>query len=369
MARYINPGFDYDDMYIMVEDEFYAIAQQFTRHLHHAEYIRRKKQAKKMNASVLRDMERPTDGHTEMSKEMLKRKESERLRERQKKGLEPVVRRPDDTDDDVEEEEVEDEEEEREGDPWYGTSLHTLMTSPRKNRSLVGLERIRSKTRAAAGFGSEVAVAARPGSSSRPSSSSLRAGARLADEELVTSSGDDDDLEIVEVRLSRPNPLPQSEMRVRTSTVKRESPEVDVKPVIRENTVKRREVVFDDRRATTSTIHRQQQQPAIKREHVHPRKPEPEPRKGASTSTKPSTSSMPRKRRFLDEMDDIFVTPNIENDDNSRKKDIIQDQPRKVLSTTSAKESRPTYRTTSEQKQQDKTAKRSRINDIPTFLV
>lgn len=379
-------------MYIMVEDEFYAMAQQFTRHLHHAEYIRRKKQAKKMNASVLRNMERPTDGATKMSRAALKRKESERLYERQRKGLEPTVRRPDDSDESHEDDmEVEDEEEEREDDPWYGTSLHTFMTSPRKNRSLVGLERIKSKTRAAAGFGSEVALAARPRSSSqRPGSSSLHEDAQVAGDELAVSSGEDDDLEIVETRS-----LPQSEVRVRTSTVKRESPAIDVRPVIRENTVKRREVAFDDRQTTTSAnpCH----QPAIKKEdagfrrnplfqskkeasttatnlsasNIPRKKPEPEPRKDSSTtSTTVSSSNVSRKRRFLDELDDVVVTPNIEEDDISRNKNIIQDQPRKVLSTSStAKESRPTYRTTSEQKQQDKTTKRSRIADIPTFLV
>lgn len=380
-------------MYIMVEDEFYVIAQQFTRHLHHAEYVRRKKQAKKMNASVLRDMERPTDGTTRMNNATLRRKESERLHERQRKGLEPAVRRPEDSDDvPAEEVEMDDEEEEREDDPWYGTSLHTFMTSPRKNRSLVGLEKIRSKTRAAAGFGSEVA---RPSSSSqRPGSSSLCADPQLLNEDPVSSSDEDDDLEIVETRS-----LPQSEVRVRTSTVKRESPEV---PVIHEHTVKRREVAFDDRRTTSSTNPRQRQ-PAIEKEDGGsrrnpffeatkeasttatkrsasdlPRKrPESESRKETSTtsttSTKTSTSNQPRKRRFLDELDELdgdVVTPKIEKDDMSRNKDIIQGQPRKVLSTSStAKESRPTYRTTSEQKQQDQTAKRSRIADIPTFLV
>ncbi|KUL82659.1 hypothetical protein ZTR_09090 [Talaromyces verruculosus] len=373
--EYIIPGFENDDMYIMVEDEFYAIAQQFTHHLHHAEYVRRKKQAKKMNASVLRDMERPTDGTTRMSNATLRRKESERLHERQRKGLEPAVRRPEDSDDvPVEEVEMDDEEEEREDDPWYGTSLHTFMTSPPKNRSLVGLERIRSKTRAAAGFGSEVA---RPGSpSQRPGSSSLRADPQLLNEDPSSSSDEDDDLEIVEMR-----PLPQSEVRVRTSTVKRESPEVTV---IHEHTVKGRGVAFDDRR-TTSTKEdggfrrnpffeatRETSTAATKRStsDLPSKRPESESRKETSTtSTKTSTSNQPRKRRFLDELDDD-VTPKIEENDVSRNKDIIQDQPRKVLSTSStAKESRPTYRTTSEQKQQDQTAKRSRIADIPTFLV
>lgn len=368
-------------MYIMVEDEFYAIAQRFTRHLHHAEYVRRKKQAKKMNASVLRDIERPTDGTTRMSNATLKRKESERLHERQRKGLEPAVRRPEDSDDvSAEDMEVEDEEEEREDDPWYGTSLHTFMTSPRKNRSLVGLEKIRSKTRAAAGFGSEVA---RPGSSSqRRGSSSLRADPQLLNEDPVSSSEEDDDLEIVETRS-----LPQSKVRVRTSTIKRESPEV---PAIHEHTVKRRE-------GMTTTTNPCQRQPAIKKEDVGFRRnpffeatkeasttatkrstsdvsrkrSEPEPRKEASTtSTKTSISNQPRKRRFLDELDDDVVTPKIQEDDMSRNKDIIQDQPRRLLSTSStAKESRPTYRTASEQKQQDQSAKRSRIADIPTFLV
>lgn len=386
-GRYIIPGFEHDDMYIMVEDEFYAIAQQFTRHLHHAEYIRRKKQAKKMNASVLRDMERPTDSTTRMSGETLKRKQSERLHERQRKGLEPVVRRPensDDSDDSHKEEDViEDEDEEREDDPWYGTSLHAFMASPRKNRSLVGLEKIRSNTRAAAGFGSEIAVTTRPGSSS------LRADGREADDGLATSSGEDDDLEIVETRS-----LPQSEVRVRTSTVKRESPEVDARPVTQEHTAKRREVAFNDRHTTVSSG--RQQQPATKHgnggfvgnplfetikgysttatkpstSNMSRKRPDPGPRKEAPiTASKTSTSFQARKRIFLDELDD--VTSNFEEDGTSRKGNIIQDQPRKELSTSStAKESRPTYRTTSEQKQQeDKMAKKSRVADIPTFLV
>ncbi|EED13052.1 conserved hypothetical protein [Talaromyces stipitatus ATCC 10500] len=368
--EYIIPGFDNDDMYIMVEDEFYAIAQQFTRHLHHAEYIRRKKQAKKLNASVLRNMERPTDGKTAMSKRMLKRKEAERLRERQKKGLEPMSRRPDndsDTDGDGGLEEIGDEEEECEDDPWYGTSLHAFMTSPRKNKSLVGLERIRSKTRAAAGFESEVTARPPTSNSSRPGSSLWREDAQSAgnDELQATSSGDDDDLEIVEAKSSRPNPLPESKVRVRTNTVKKESPEVgNIRPKTQQNTVKRREVAFENQRTSTTTLH--PQHAVIKQKHVHAKDLKSEFKKETfTTSTKPSTLNRPRKRIFLDELDDTDVKTN----DTSRNDDIIQDQPRKLLSTTAAKESRSTYRTTSEQKQQDKTAKRSRISDIPMFLV
>jgi hypothetical protein len=364
-SRYIKEGFDNDDMYIMVEDEFYAIAQQFTRHLHHAEYVKRRKQAKNTNASVLRDIERPTDRNTMMSAETLKRKEAESLRERQKRGLAPTSRRPRTEEEDEEDALNELEEEDREDDPWVGTSLHTLMASPRKNRSLAGLQNIRSSTRAAAGFRS-AELARSPSRTSRREVSSLprdRIRLQLA-EPTPTSSGDDDDddLEIIESRSSRPNPLPQSGVRVRTSLIKRESPESDIQPVLQHatpngNQTARRVTISGDRR--TNDTNRESRTPgnklALARDSDHERKPAV-----TELARSHTTKTGPRKRIFLDELDDV-VTIGIKEEEDS-KDHIIQGQPRRSLST---KESRSTHRTP---EQQQRAAKR-RLTDIPTFLV
>jgi hypothetical protein len=124
----------------MVEDEFYTIAQSFTQHLHYAEYIRRKKEAKAQSTEALNDIQRPTDGRTQLPKEAVRRKEAEALAARQKAGLahleEPEAEKNDSDDDDT----------------WAGTHLHGLLTSPRKSRSLVGAHAMKSSTRAAAGF-------------------------------------------------------------------------------------------------------------------------------------------------------------------------------------------------------------------------
>lgn len=127
----------------MVEDEFYAIAQTFTQHLHYAEYVRRKKEAKAQSAAEITAIARPTDGRTPMSKELKQKKEAEALAARQKAGLEQIEGQgdKDDSDDDDDD------------DTWAGTHLHGLMASPRKSRALAGLHTLKSSTRAAAGFG------------------------------------------------------------------------------------------------------------------------------------------------------------------------------------------------------------------------
>ncbi|KAG6104264.1 hypothetical protein E4U31_002078, partial [Claviceps sp. LM219 group G6] len=48
-----------DDKYRMVEDELLHTAQQYTTHLHRAEYIRLKAVISSRNAHTIREMERP----------------------------------------------------------------------------------------------------------------------------------------------------------------------------------------------------------------------------------------------------------------------------------------------------------------------
>ncbi|PYI26743.1 hypothetical protein BP00DRAFT_381164, partial [Aspergillus indologenus CBS 114.80] len=149
--EYLIPGLPNDDIYMMVEDEFYSVAQSFTQHLHYAEYVRRKKEVKaqrqqQQNTGLGDLVRRPTDGVTPLSEERKKRHAQEELAARQRVGLETmnIRKRPVVSDD---EEGVAEEEEEEEDGAWAGTSLHELMVSPRKNRSLVGVQGIRSATR------------------------------------------------------------------------------------------------------------------------------------------------------------------------------------------------------------------------------
>ncbi|CEJ58324.1 hypothetical protein PMG11_06985 [Penicillium brasilianum] len=140
--QFLIEGLDHDDAWVMVEDEFYAIAQSFTQHLHYAEYIRRKKEAKAQNAEAINEIQRPTDGRTKLPKEAERKKEAEALAARQKAGLTKLGVLEGDKDDSDDDDDI-----------WAGTHLHGLMTSPRKSRTLVGTHLLKSSTRAAAGFG------------------------------------------------------------------------------------------------------------------------------------------------------------------------------------------------------------------------
>ncbi|MCJ1399870.1 hypothetical protein MMC11_003073 [Xylographa trunciseda] len=151
--EFMAEGLDRDDIYIMVEDEFHAVAKQFTQHLHHAEYKRLKNLAKTKNASAITTISRPTDSITEMREETKKKKDQESKAAKQKIALahirgQAAAKRPR-TGSDVES----DVEVTRGDDLWAGTTLHGLMTSPsKKQTSLTGLQGVLSGTRAAAGY-------------------------------------------------------------------------------------------------------------------------------------------------------------------------------------------------------------------------
>lgn len=116
-------GFDHDDRYRMVEDEFLAVANDFTKHLHAAEYQRLKALASTRNADMIRTISRPVTGR--MTDLVKKRRTALELAASQRKGIRNALgkrkgRENDDSDDD-------------DGDlPWAGTSLQGLMESPRK---------------------------------------------------------------------------------------------------------------------------------------------------------------------------------------------------------------------------------------------
>jgi hypothetical protein len=127
----MRPGYDQDDIFMMVEDELHAVAQTFTHHLHAAEYKRLKKKAREAPPRTL-----PTLSAT--APRNVKRKfEVMTMRDKQKAAL------------------TEDREEKAgPSDPWLGTSLAGLMgSSNQPKRTLMGSQEIQSSTRAASGFG------------------------------------------------------------------------------------------------------------------------------------------------------------------------------------------------------------------------
>lgn len=171
----------------MVEDEFYAVAQTFTRHLHHAEYIRRRNAVKAANAARIGEIERPTDGYTALSTGVERKREAEALRERQKAVLAHI-----------EDGRVDEQDEAEEDERWAGTHLHDLMISPRKTRLLAGVHAPKSSTRAAAGFGQAPTPGigrARVNSIGSVTTESRAVGAQSIELDEETASGSDDDLD------------------------------------------------------------------------------------------------------------------------------------------------------------------------------
>ncbi len=149
----MRPGLSADDIYIMVEDEFLAVAQTFTKHLHHAEYIRLRNAAKDRNASTISDISRPVDSITTMREETRKKKEAEAREVKMKAAIESI-KVPKRANISLDESDVSEFEEDRQDDPWQGTQLQRFMTkSPKKALTgLTGLQGVTSHTRAAAGY-------------------------------------------------------------------------------------------------------------------------------------------------------------------------------------------------------------------------
>jgi hypothetical protein len=130
--EFMRPGWEADDGWRMVTDEFMATAQLFTAHLAHAEYRRQKELAKNREKALggADAIARPVVG--QLSKEGQRKRQGEL----QRQGIKAITK-------------AEDEEE----DPWVGTQLAGLMMSPRKRERLQPVKVVgRSSTRAAAGF-------------------------------------------------------------------------------------------------------------------------------------------------------------------------------------------------------------------------
>jgi hypothetical protein len=121
-------GLDHDDRYRMVEDEFLSMANDFTKHLHAAEYHRLKALASTRNAAMIRTISRPvTGGMTDLVK---RRRGALGLAASQRKGIRDALGKHKGRDDSGSDE---DEDDDDDIDlPWAGTSLQGLMESPRK---------------------------------------------------------------------------------------------------------------------------------------------------------------------------------------------------------------------------------------------
>jgi len=138
--EYMHEGYAADDLWMMVEDEFHSIAQTFTKHIHHAEYVRLKKLAKSRGEDTIRGITRPTDGRTAQSNATKLKLEAEAKAKQIKNGLNGMNAPA--KDDSEEEDEY-----------MFDPQLAGLMTgSQRASQDLKGLAKARSNTRAAAGF-------------------------------------------------------------------------------------------------------------------------------------------------------------------------------------------------------------------------
>ena len=127
---------------MIVEDEFEAVAKTFTAHLHHAEYKKLVKKARDAPSKPIPTVTSP------MSKETRRRLQRETLHQKQQEAVDGIGAGPRNgiSDNHVD-------------DPWRGTSIAGLIASgSQEKRSLKGIDRLPSSTRAAQGF-------ARPGSS------------------------------------------------------------------------------------------------------------------------------------------------------------------------------------------------------------
>ncbi|KAI9705458.1 MAG: hypothetical protein M1836_006213 [Candelina mexicana] len=191
--EFMREGLDHDDIYIMVEDEFQTVARRFTQHLHHAEYLRLKNLAKSQNASAILSLSRPVDSRTTMRQETRKKIEAESKQKDLKNAVQQVMSGADANGKDELDSDLDDD---KEDDPWVGTSLHSLMASPRKSQSsLTRVARIKSGSRAAAGYAKAKATPAPEVTTYSIAQSDVRTSVNQGQADQATTSEDDDDLD------------------------------------------------------------------------------------------------------------------------------------------------------------------------------
>ncbi|KAL4780638.1 hypothetical protein BJX76DRAFT_350831 [Aspergillus varians] len=350
-CTFLREGLDKDDIYMMVEDEFYTVAQTFTQHLHYAEYIRRKKEAKLQNAATVADIARPTDGVTPMSAELKKKYAADELRMRQGEGLDAALgkrEQDDDVADEVEEE-----------NSWAGTHLQDLMLSPRRVKSLVGLQGVRSLTRAAAGFSQSSGLEGDGEARDQAGNGGPSVGGRKELAPPGDTTDDDDDLD-AGVGLSTPTITRGNRGSSNSGSLRNSSSARRPSPNSIHSTSKK------DIEAGTS------QSPTITKKYkLYPnlewlRRP-------ASSKRNPS-----EKRTSGDKKEELPVTETKDTHSNptQAKRRLIFDDfdelPELHKSSIPSEKRRPHF-TNSKQKKfnddRDKGSKKSRLNEVPMFLL
>lgn len=134
-------GFNNDDRYRMVEDEFLDVAKEFTQHLHAAEYQRMKNSAKAQNAATINAISRPVT--TKMGGETHRKVESIARAKKQADAIKDIH---------GDQPKEEGDSDESQG-PWLGTALHGLMEKPRASAvPLTDISGFHSTSKAAAGY-------------------------------------------------------------------------------------------------------------------------------------------------------------------------------------------------------------------------
>ena len=144
--EFMREGLLQDDIYMMVEDEFYDVARIFTAHIHQQEYDRLRRQARERNALTTTNIARPVDGKTALPKERQKAKERDAAAAKRMAKMSSRRTKASDSED-------EDERQPKTEQGWAGTTLGGLLSTPTKiQKSLIGLRGPAVDTRAAAGF-------------------------------------------------------------------------------------------------------------------------------------------------------------------------------------------------------------------------
>lgn len=190
----MEEGLDADDRYRMVEDEFMEIAKKFTVHLHAAEYKRQQKMVKSRNAETINSISRPVMG--KMPDATKRKVEAIARAKTQRAALEGLLGKKKDGG-------LSDDGDEGEVLPYFGTSLHGLMDSPRRKATTITKPgAIHVATRAAAGFQRPASQSefSRPSTSGSPKPKSMAKVKSTAQrqepaEQETSSDNDDDDLD------------------------------------------------------------------------------------------------------------------------------------------------------------------------------
>ncbi|KAI8946006.1 hypothetical protein F4801DRAFT_583821 [Xylaria longipes] len=166
--NFMIEGIDGDDRYRMVEDEFLATAQQFTAHLHAAEYKRLKAAAELENAQMIKNISRPVIGR---ATDLVRIKQERKALIQKQRLATRKLRRDgsgDESTDDL-------------NDSWQKQSLYGLMESPSKRtKRLDRLPSAPSVTRAAAGYNRQPSDVVSPSRPKPPPPSDTTRGHGLA---------------------------------------------------------------------------------------------------------------------------------------------------------------------------------------------